>query len=505
MIKMTQVKDPIKVYDARWEVGEFNDQEVQRLFEASLGYARLIGADTLVLTRDARLGCARVMEIGIRVAVEAGFRVFVCFDPISTPLSYFATMQTTVNFPNTMGLTVTASHNPKQYVGIKYTVPSVEAIGYDCGPLGGLKKIKELYHQHDFIPDKRDGGSLTLLKHPADDYIDYSFQLADLKDNELQGLSVILDTFNGSAGPELYRALIKAGVKVIPLRLVPNGDFPTGSPNPTSQNKMNPAMELAKQNHADLIIGIDGDGDRIVFGDQQGAFSAGFVMIPILKSICYAPEGTCRHKVLYDPKVNPNALLKWAELNTEPVLFRNGHSQIKAFMKAAGAIAGAEESGHFYHRLPLGDMEVSGENSLYTILLLLKSVHQDKSIIKEIRNLQDQIYTSGEFNFVFKDDSVRDQAMGKVIELFEGDGARMTSQTANGDDLEGTVVYKGVEHHHGKITLFDDWYAAYVRTATNEKGVVRSYISSCTTEAGEKLRKKIISLLTGQFEGKEIE
>lgn len=502
---MTKAKDPIKVYDARWEVSEFSDQEVQRLFEASLGYAQIIGVDTLVMTRDARLGCARVMEIGIRVAVEAGFRLFVCFDPISTPLSYFAAMQTSVNFPRTMGLTITASHNPKQYVGIKYTVPTVEAIGYDCGPLGGLKKVKELYHQKDFVLPKVEGGLLTILQHPATEYINYTFQLAGLEKGELQGLSVILDTFNGSAGPELYSALVQAGVLVTPLRLVPNGEFPTGSPNPTSQNKMNPAMELARQHDTDLIIGIDGDGDRIVFGDQKGVFSAGFVMIPILNSILSKTENANNRKVLYDPKVNPMALLKWAEMEAEPVLFRNGHSQIKAFMKKTGAIAGAEESGHFYHRLPLGNRVVSGENSLYTILLFLKSVHQNKVIIAEIRALQDKIYTSGEFNFEFSDDTCRDQAMKAVIALFESDQARLTTHSENGDDLEGTVVYKGIELQNGKINLKDDWYAAYVRTATNEKGVVRSYISSCNTEVGTKLREKIVLLLTDQFNGKEIE
>jgi len=502
---MAQIKDPIKVYDARWEVSEFNDQEIERLFEASLGYARIIGVDTLVLTRDARLGCARVMEIGIKVAVEAGFRVFACFDPISTPLSYFAAMQTSVNFPQTMGLTVTASHNPKQYIGIKFTVPTVEAIGYDCGPLGGLKKVKELYHQKDFVLEKSRGGSLTILQHPVDDYINYTFQLAGVETGGLQGLSVILDTFNGSAGPELYRALVRAGVKVTPLRLVPNGEFPTGSPNPTSQNKMNPAIELARQQNADLIIGIDGDGDRIVFGDQKGVFSAGFVTIPILKSVLSEEPETIPQKVLYDPKVNPMALLKWAELNAEPVLFRNGHSQIKAFMKQTGAIAGAEESGHFYHRLPLGEMEVSGENSLYTILLFLKSVHENKAIISEIRTLQDEIYTSGEFNFEFPDDTIRDKAMNAVITFFQDDQARLTTHSENGDDLEGTVVYKGLEFQSGKINLTEVWYAAYVRTATNEKGVVRSYISSCNIKAGEKLRERIVLLLKEQFGGKEIE
>ena len=81
----------------------------------------------------------------------------------------------------------------------------------------------------------------------------------------------------------------------------------------------------------------------------------------------------------------------------------------------------------------------------------------------------------------------------------------MTTHSENGDDLEGTVVYKGVEHDQGKIKLQDDWYAAYVRTATNEKGVVRSYISGCSIESGEKLQNKIVRLLTDRFGGKEIE
>jgi phosphomannomutase len=390
-------------------------------------------------------------------------------------------------------------------VGIKYTVPTVEAIGFDCGPLGGLKKVKELYHQADFVLGKTQGGSLTILQNPVDDYMSYTFQLAGVESGDLQGLSVILDTFNGSAGPELYRALCRAGVAVTPSRLAPNGEFPTGSPNPASQNKMNPAMELARQSNADLIIGIDGDGDRIVFGDQQGVFSAGFVMIPILNSMLSKSESNSPQKVLYDPKVNPMALLKWAELNAEPVLFRNGHSQIKAFMKEVGAIAGAEESGHFYHRLPLGEMVVSGENSLYTILLFLKSVHQNKAIIPEIRALQNQIYTSGEFNFEFPDDVIRDQALNAVTGIFESDQARLTTHSESGDDLEGTVVYKGITVQSGKINLQDDWYAAYVRTATNEKGVVRSYISSGDSKVGRALQKKIVRLLTGQFNGKEIE
>ena len=69
--------DPIKVYDARWEVQEFSDDRVRRLFEATLAYGRRRGVDTVTLTRDARLGCARVLEIGIEAALRLGFRAFV--------------------------------------------------------------------------------------------------------------------------------------------------------------------------------------------------------------------------------------------------------------------------------------------------------------------------------------------------------------------------------------------------------------------------------------------
>jgi phosphomannomutase len=498
-------KDPVKIYDARWEADEFSDGEVLRLFEATYRYARLIGADTIVFARDARLGCAKVMEIGIKEAVRSGFRVFACFDPVSTPLSYFAAMQVSLSFPMTMGLTITASHNPKQYIGIKFTVPGVEAIGYDCGPLGGLTKIKELYHRKKSLKHGKKGGTLEILEHPAAEYIRYTMEQAGVKKDDLAGLKFVLDSFNGSAGPEIYKGLTIAGAKIIPLRLVPDGQFPTGSPNPVSLGKMDHAVEVAGQEHADLVIGVDGDGDRIVFGDRKGIFSAGFVMIPILKTILGLNEEQVRQKILYDPKVNPVALSKWSELNADPVLFRNGHSQIKSYMKEAGILAGAEESGHFYHTFSLGNLKVTGENSLLTILLFLQSVRKDMNLISQIRDLQDQIYTTGEFNFQYIDDQQRNDALKAVVQYFENDTAQIRSKSENGIDLEGTVVYRGVLISDGHVLLGDNWYAGYFRVATTEKGVVRSYLSAANAEFGEKIREHLVKILKDDFKGVEIE
>jgi phosphomannomutase len=496
--------DPIKVYDARWEVDDFDDDEVTRLFEATLAYGRLLGVDTVTLTRDARVGCARVLELGVNTALRLGFRVVVCTDPISTPQGYYVALRTTTRHRKTMGLAVTASHNPAQYIGVKFTVPVVQAIGFDCGPLGGLAKVREIYHSDQRFADVA-GGELHLVKHPTAQYVEFSLATAGVKPGELAGLTVVVDSFHGSAGPEIWHALTEAGVRVLPLRLVPNGEFPTGSPNPTSQGKMENAIRLADDELADVVLGVDGDGDRIVFGDRRGILTAGFVTVPILQTLLDEGQLAAGDKVLYDPKVNPLALAQWGTLGIEPVLFRNGHSQIKDYMTQVGAPAGAEESGHYYHRLRLGDLTISGENSIVTILLFLKAVKSSPGLMDRLWALQDQVFTTGEFNYQFADDAVRDQALAAAIGQFESEGAQIQSATADGIDLEGTVVQRGVQLVPGSVELADRWYAGYFRVATNEKGVVRSYLSTGDASFGRELERRTRDLLEQQFGGRVID
>lgn len=496
--------DPIKVYDARWEVDDFDDAQVTRLFEATLAYGRLLGVDTVTFTRDARLGGPRVMELGIREALRMGFRVVACADPISTPQGYFVTLRTTARHPNTMGLVVTASHNPAQYVGVKFTVPTVRAIGLDCGPLGGLTKVREIYHSDERFAAQR-GGEFYLLSHPTDEYVEYSLEAAGVKPGTLAGMTVVLDAFNGSAGAEIWHALDRAGARVLPLRWVPDGNFPTGSPNPTSQGKMRPAVELAGRENADVVLGVDGDGDRVVFGDRRGILSAGFVTVPILRALIEEGEVTRGAPVLYDPKVNPLALADWGKLGVAPLLFRNGHSQIKQYMTQVGAAAGAEESGHYYHRLRYQGLTISGENSILTVLLFLKAVKESPGLMDALWADQEQVFTTGEFNYQFSDDSVRDRALETAIRRFTADGATARSATDDGIDLEGTVVNRGVALAPGRVALDERWYSGYFRVATNEKGVVRSYLSTGDAVFGRELERLTRDLMEREFHGQVVD
>lgn len=499
--------DPIKVYDARWEVHEFNDDQVRRLFEATFAYGRLLGVDTVTLTRDARLGCARVLELGIEVALRMGLRVFARLEPISTPQGYFTTLHVSQEYPNTMGLGVTASHNPRQYIGIKFTVPTVQAIGQDCGPMGGLTRIRQIYHSREKFPPVP-GGSFHLLDLTRE-YVDFSLAAAGIRPGDLAGLSVVLDTFHGSAGPELFMALTKAGCRIETLRLVPNGEFPTGSPNPTSQGKMNAAVELAGRADCHAVIGIDGDGDRIVFGDRCGILTAGFAFVPILQT-CLAAAKTAGGvasvpPVLYDPKVSPLALAEWGKLGTRPLLFRNGHSQIKDYMTRVGALAAAEESGHYYHRISMGKHTISGENSVMTVLLFLGALKKDPGLMDRLWRMQDQVFTTGEFNYQFADDATRDRALDAVVKRFVSEGASTVTATPDGIDLQGTCLSKGVRLEPGSVGLEAGWYSGYLRIATNEKGVVRSYFSAGDVPSGRRVENEARRILAEEFKGKIVD
>ncbi len=512
-------KDPIKVYDARWEAGEFSDAQVTRLFEATLIYARELGVDTISFARDARLAAGHVMDLGVQEALRQGFRVFVRPEPVSTPQGYFTAMWVSQKYPKTMGLGITASHNPAQYIGVKFVVPTVQAIGYDCGPKGGLTRVRGIYHSTKKAATHK-GEPVTLLDL-TQAYIDFSLEAAGVKPGALRGVKVVLDAYHGSAGPELYRALLQAGATVHAMRLIPDGSFPTGSPNPTSQGKMDTAVNWCKKNKYDVVIGVDGDGDRMVFGDGRGILTAGFVTVPILQSAGVGGPPTKKTAgrtggkkggnqstpaaVLYDPKVSPLALAEWGKLGVQPVLFRNGHSQIKDYMKQIGAPAAAEESGHYYHLIRMGKLSASTENSTMTVLYFLQALAKDRGLMNRLWALQKQVFTTGEFNYEFSNDTVRDQALAAVVRHFVNQGASTVTATPDGIDLQGTCLSHGVDLRPGHVKLEDGWYSGYLRVATNEKGVVRSYFSAGDTKRGRFIEKQARAILGKQFNGKVID
>jgi len=233
--------------------------------------------------------------------------------------------------------------------------------------------------------------------------------------------------------------------------------------------------------------------------------TAGFAFVPILRACLAVAQADRPPPVLYDPKVSPLALAEWGRLGAAPLLFRNGHSQIKDYMTRRGALAAAEESGHYYHRLTRAGLTISGENSIVTILLFLAALRRDPGLLDELWHRQGQAFTTGEFNYQFDDDATRDRACAALLECLAGDGAAITTTTPDGIDLQGTCVSRGVTLAPAGAQLAPGWYSGYLRPATNEKSVLRAYFSAGDEAGGRRIERQARALLGATFGGRVIE
>jgi phosphomannomutase len=265
---------------------------------------------------------------------------------------------------------------------------------------------------------------------------------------------------------------------------------------------MDQAVSQAWTTAGAVVIGTDGDGDRLVFGDGNGILSAGIASLPILQCLYGrgAPGDSAR--VLFDPKVDPIALAQWARLGIKPILFRNGHSQIKEHMRRLDALAGVEESGHYYHRLLHDTKVIYVENSLITILLFLWSVKEHPSLLPALWTLQKKVFTTGEFNYQLASERLRDAAMAKALESLHAEGAALVTRTAEGIDLTGALFTRGIDLETGKLQA--GWYQGYLRIATNERAVVRSYLSADTAGLGRQ-KEKALREIYESFGGRVID
>ena len=121
------------------------------------------------------------------------------------------------------------------------------------------------------------------------------------------------------------------------------------------------------------------------------------------------------------------------------------------------------------------------------------------------RQLQDRVSTTGEFNYRFESDDVRDRALDAVVRHFAQSGATSVTATPDGIDLEGTVLSSGIEHSDAGIDLQAGWFSGYVRVATNEKSGVRSYFSADRPEDLHRIESEARHLLADKFNGRVID
>lgn len=316
-------------YDIRGIVGEhLTDETVETLSLAIGTFLRRNRAKRIAVGYDARESSPRFCEILTRGLNQTGCDV-VLIGMVSTPVLYHTTFTQDVDG----GVMITGSHNPSNHNGFKVSLGTASLFGSQIREIGEIA-LADVFEQGT--------GSVETIEVMDEYRIDVASRVS-LEDRKLK---VVVDAGNGMGGVTavpVYRAL---GVEVIELFTDPDPTFPNHHADPTVEENLQDLIAAVRQHRADLGFAFDGDGDRIGVVDETGRIIWGDeLMIPISRSVLADNPGAT---IISEVKCTQTLFDDIAAHGGTPLMWKAGHSIIKAKMKETGALLAGEMSGHIF-------------------------------------------------------------------------------------------------------------------------------------------------------------
>jgi phosphomannomutase/phosphomannomutase/phosphoglucomutase len=322
-----------KAYDLRGRIpDELNEDIAYRVGRA---YAQWLKPWKVVVGHDIRLSSPAICAALVNGLLDSGVDVF-HIGECGTEEIYFATD----HFEMNGGIVVTASHNPKDYNGMKLVREQSKPISGDSG----LNEIKSLAESNDFeICAVK--GTLTKLDHRAA-YIAKLLSYADIAD--LKPLKIVVNAGNGGAGAVIDRIEQFLPFEFIKVHHEADGNFPNGVPNPLLEENRGSTIEAIAEHGADMGIAWDGDFDRCFFFDSAGRFIEGYYIVGLLAQAFLAQDPD--NSIIHDPRLTWNTIDIVSKMGGTAVQSKTGHAFIKERMRLEDAIYGGEMSAHHYFK-----------------------------------------------------------------------------------------------------------------------------------------------------------
>jgi phosphomannomutase len=249
---------------------------------------------------------------------------------------YFATAHLGVGG----GIAVTASHNPKDYNGMKFVREGAKPISGDSG----LGDIRALAEQNVFTSASARGSFEHVDTQAA--YVEHLLSYVDLA--TLKPLRIVCTAGNGGAGRVVDALEPHLPFEFIKVHHDPDGHFPNGVPNPLLVENRSATADRVVAEKADLGIAWDGDFDRCFFFDSAGHFIEGYYIVGLLAEAFLSRLGPQR--IVHDPRLTWNTQDIARAAGGEPVLSKTGHAFIKERMREVDAVYGGEMSAHHYFK-----------------------------------------------------------------------------------------------------------------------------------------------------------
>ena len=323
-----------KSYDVRGIYPAELDDEVA--YGIGRCFVALVGGRRIAVGRDMRPSGEKLFEAFARGATEGGADVL-DVGMVSTDALYFAVGK----FELDGGVMITASHNPAQYNGMKFTRSQAQAISLDTG----LSEIRDRLVAGDLPPKAPQTGTVT-RRNILDDFAEHCLSFIDR--SKVKPMKVAIDAGNGMAGETTPHVFARLPCEVVPLYFELDGSFPNHPASPIEPENMADLQAAIKKHGCDLGVAFDGDADRMFIVDEKAGLIDGSTVTALvaLNTLKKYPGARILYNLICSRSV-PELIQKAGGI---PIRSKVGHSIIKKVMREQDVVFGGEHSGHFYFR-----------------------------------------------------------------------------------------------------------------------------------------------------------
>lgn len=376
---MTITEDIFRAYDIRGVVeNALTPDAVQLIGQAFATQALSQGQNTVVIGRDGRLSSPELAK-RLSEGLRAGGCDVIDIGMVPTPVLYYATHKLKTG----TGIMVTGSHNPPQYNGLKMLIAGDTLYGdgikalYNMIVEGRISKGQGSHTEQDVVPEYLD----TIVN--------------DIKLD--RPLNIAVDCGNGVAGVLATELFTRLGCTVTELFCDVDGNFPNHHPDPSKPENLVDMQKVMKEKALDIGLAFDGDGDRVgILDDKQNILWADRQMMLYSADVLKRKPGAL---IIFDIKSTSNLETVINELGGKPMMWKTGHSFIKARMKETGAELAGEMSGHIFFK----ERWFGFDDGLYSAARMLEIVSQRDVASSEIFEALPDSFNTPELQINFEE------------------------------------------------------------------------------------------------------
>jgi len=398
-----------KAYDVR---GIFNETITPEIgFKIGAAFASYVDSNEIIVGHDGRISNDEMFA-----AVSSGIM------SVNKKVLYVGMVPTDVVYTlsgikNLPGLIITASHNPKEYTGMKFCNVGAVAIGQETG-LKDIQKLAENFND-DFIisalPEKQTMNQLYL------DHFKKIINPSEISDT----VKFSVDAGNGVLGAIIEDLSKTFNLNFEGLYMDVDGNFPNHPADPSDENNLLDLKDKVISQNLDFGVAFDGDADRSVFIDDKGNLISGSLMTCLISDWLF--EKKSEIKIVHNVNVQPSVVEYLNNKGIETIRSKVGHSYIKKIMRDEDADFGGEHSAHFYLR-----ENFYADSGILTLLIFLKILSEKNVKTSELVENYDFYPSSGEINYMVED---VEKSLKKIEDSFEGQFDKLDGISYFADDF----------------------------------------------------------------------